>query len=77
MVNREYTTRELVLKYRNENPNIRGSTMSKLLGVSKSRIRTILLEEGLPTKVTKLPIFCKQCNVEEQQKGPNFCSSEC
>ena len=41
--------------------------MSKLLGVSKSRIRTILLEEGLPTKVTKLPIFCKQCNVEEQQ----------
>ena len=51
MVNREYTTRELVIQYRNENPRIRGSTLAKLIGVSKSRIRAILLEEGLPTKL--------------------------
>jgi hypothetical protein len=77
MVNKEKTTRELVIQYRNENPRIRGSTLSKLIGVSKSRIRTILLEEGLPTKVTKIPVFCNQCNIEERQKGRNFCSSEC
>lgn len=71
------TTREQILQYREDNPRITASTMAKLIGVAKSRVRTILIEEGLPTKVAKLPVFCNQCNIEERQEVSNFCSPEC
>jgi len=71
------TTREQIIQFREENPRITASTMATMIGVSKARIRAILVEEGLPTKVTKLPVFCYQCNIKERQEASNFCSPEC
>jgi hypothetical protein len=71
------TTREQIIQLREENPRITAITMATMIGVSKSRVRAILLEENLPTKILKLPVFCKQCNLEEQQDESNFCSPEC
>ena len=43
------TTRELVERLRKANPGITQSQMADIVGVSRERIRQILIELGLPT----------------------------
>lgn len=70
------TTRESVKYMKQCAPNIKASKMAELLGVSKARVRAILLDEKLPTKTEQKNFYCIVCNTILEKKV-NFCSPKC
>ncbi len=70
-------TRDAVKYMRRWEPTIRATKMARMLGVTKARIRAILVDENLPTKVIAKEVFqCIVCSTI-LDKNINFCSDEC
>ena len=51
-----------VLQYRRKNPNMRTSEIGKLVGLTRERVRQLLKEAGLSTRVASKPQrYCSIC----------------
>ena len=55
--------KQLILNYRDENPDIKNAEMGRIFGVTRARIGQILSKNGRPTKTrtNKQKYFCKNC----------------
>lgn len=52
-----------IQRLRKQDPEIKASDMAKILGISRERVRQILLMLKLPTQVPPNDKFCKDCGV--------------
>ncbi|QDP67962.1 MAG: hypothetical protein Unbinned657contig1001_4 [Prokaryotic dsDNA virus sp.] len=54
---------DLVVKYRDENPDITNAEISRIFGISRARVGQILTENNRPTrtKTNKQKYYCKRC----------------
>ena len=55
------TTKDKVKELRAENRRIKGAKIARLLGISRERVRQILVELGEPTAIYKGRGCCKVC----------------
>lgn len=66
-------TKNKVSELRQENPEMKAIDIAKRVGVSRERVRQILIDLGLPTNFNK-PVFCKSCGVRIDSRGSTgFC----
>ena len=72
------TTRDQVKQLRERNPEIKAVDMAKSIGVSKARVRAVLISEGMPTRLKiKTPFWnCIKCGKNITRKV-RFCSDVC
>lgn len=72
------TTRTHVKLLREQDPKIRAVDIAKIVGVSKARVRAILVSEKMPTRPEIEQIFwdCVGCGKKIDRKV-NFCSGWC
>jgi|TARA_Y100000310_G_scaffold162986_1_gene162918 hypothetical protein len=69
--------REMVLRLRTINPEMKASHIAKEIGVTRERVRQILNMLGLPTRVGLLPVeYCLQCG-KPRNRNRLFCSRAC
>lgn len=68
------STKDIVINLRHADPTIPNCRLAQIAGVSKARIRSILLENGLKTKVYKK--YCIVCSEPNTTNGKT-CSKEC
>ena len=59
------------------NPEIKAIEIAKLVGVSRERVRQILIKYDMPTKVSKMHRPCVRCGEDVKHYVNLFCSSEC
>ena len=54
---------DLVIKYRDENPDVKSAEISRIFGISRARVGQILTENNRPTKtkLNKEKYYCKRC----------------
>tara|TARA_R110000823_G_scaffold300701_3_gene421534 strand:- start:54 stop:386 length:333 start_codon:yes stop_codon:yes gene_type:complete len=54
---------DLIIKYRDDNPDVTNAQMSRIFGISRARVGQILAENGRPTrtKTNKQKFYCKNC----------------
>ena len=71
------TTKEKVLALRAGNPLIPAADIARHIGVSRERVRQLLVILGLPTRVLFVPTFhlCGVCGAPS--RNPSFCSRKC
>ena len=55
--------KDLVIKYRDENPDVKNATISKIFGITRARVGQILVESGraTKTKTNRQKYFCNKC----------------
>ena len=55
--------KELILKYRDENPDVKNSEIARIFDITRARVGQILVKGGRPTKTktNKQKYFCKRC----------------
>ena len=55
--------KDLVIKYRDDNPDIKNATISKIFGITRARVGQILVESGraTKTKTNRQKYFCNKC----------------
>ena len=68
------STKDTVITLRQADPTIPNCRLAQITGVSKARIRSILIETGLRTKVYKK--YCIVCSKPNTTNGKT-CSREC
>lgn len=61
------TTTEKVLAIRQRHPNRKATDIAHEVGKSRERVRQILKQHGLPTKIATPPNRCVRCGVEIRQ----------
>ena len=68
--------RDAAKQLRAGTPSIRAIEIARILGISKARIRAILISEGLPTKIKidYKKYMCLQCNTRSKY---SLCSEQC
>ena len=54
---------ELIVKYRDENPEVKNAEISRIFGISRARVGQILFESGraTKTKTNKEKFYCRNC----------------
>ena len=74
------TVRDLVIQKRIANPYATTPQIASEVGVTKERVRQILVSENLPTRYRKPSYVCNNCGNKfpfNSRKSRLFCSSEC
>ena len=70
------TTREKVVSHRADNPLMSAADLARHIGVSRERVRQLLVALGLPTKVFVRELhLCGFCG--ELTRNPFYCSRPC
>ncbi len=70
-------TRAKVWRLRLENPRLPAVEIARSVGVSRERIRQILLALHMPTRIEAEPVkWCRMCGIPIH-KLKTFCSREC
>jgi len=70
-------TKELIIKYRTENPCINMQSIGHKLGVSREYVRYVLKNEGLPTKKFTQRYICLNCGDTIPYNHKLFCNRRC
>lgn len=73
----ERTLKEKIKDLREENSNLKASEISRKVLCSRERVRQILVELNLPTKIEPQKIICKNCETNPVIKNRKFCSDDC
>lgn len=71
--------REKILHLRQINPELRGSEIAAQLGVSRERIRQLLVELNLPTRIRSIEAcqYCGKLFNTRRGKRKEYCSRTC
>lgn len=79
--NRTNNASQLIIDYRQSNPNMTLVEIGDLVGVSKERVRQILAKANIETRSTnRIPKSlpnCKNCGKPVPSRGRLYCSNEC
>tara|TARA_R110000824_G_scaffold351725_1_gene538754 strand:+ start:2739 stop:3068 length:330 start_codon:yes stop_codon:yes gene_type:complete len=54
---------ELIIKYRDDNPDVKNAEISRIFGITRARVGQILTQNNRPTKTktNKQKFYCKNC----------------
>jgi hypothetical protein len=71
------STDQKVLQIREQSPELPAVKIAEMLSLSRERVRQILNEFGLPTKIPRDYGLCAYCNGQMSPGQKRFCSAEC
>ena len=55
------STKEVIVRIRRKEPNKPAAHIARELGVSRERVRQLLVELDLPTNTARKPVYCIDC----------------